>query len=58
MNEKPAVIENSETINTFHVPASVAGEACHLAAVISGDVRLNESFMAVRKRFDLGNQAV
>ena len=58
MNKQPPVIQDSQTLEAFYVPAAVAGKARYLTTVVSRDVRLNENLMAVRQRFDFGNQSV
>jgi hypothetical protein len=58
MNKQPPVIQDSQTLQAFYVPAAMAGETRDLAAVVSRNVGLNENLMAVCQRFDFGNQPV
>jgi hypothetical protein len=58
MNEQPSVIQDSQTLEPFYVPATVPGETRYLAAVVARNVGLNETFMAIRQSFDFANQPV
>src|SRR5262245_48163831 len=56
MNEQPPIIQDSQMLEAFYVPAAVAGETRYLAAVVARSVGLNKNLMVVRQRFNFANQ--